>query len=154
MSFKIFVSYPSKDLQEVDLVGNFLCYAGTELFIAEHSVRPAEALVPKIVAAIKECDLFLLLWNSHSIESSWVQQEIGVAAGAGKPILPLVLEQSLDLPAFLAGIKYIRVHDDPEHALSLLKATVFERVKKKQQADGLFWLGLGALVVYVLAAKE
>jgi hypothetical protein len=120
------------------------------VFVAEHSVEPGASLRETIIAAIRACDLFLLLWSRNSDESRWVQQEVGAATSAGRTILPILLDRDLPMPGLLGDTKYLRAHDDPEKALAWLRQNVFARALKKQQAEGLAWLGLGAAVLFLL----
>jgi hypothetical protein len=39
--------------------------------------------------------------------SEWVNQEIGIAHGNHKPILPSVLEHGLSLPGFIKELRYV-----------------------------------------------
>lgn len=153
MAFRVFVSYSTKDLPVVEQVRGFLRGTGVEVFVAEHSVIPGESLGAKIRSAITGCDLFLVLISRASIESTWVQQEIGLATASGKPAMPVLLERDINLPGFLSGRKYLRAHDDPQQALVWLRGNVYNRAQKKQQTQGLIWLGLAGLFVY-LATRE
>ena len=79
MSLKVFISYSTKDLHIVDFVRSILAGAPVEVFVAEYSVAPGTPLSPAIITAIKQCNLFILLWSHNSRASEWVPQEIGIA---------------------------------------------------------------------------
>lgn len=121
--------------------------------MAEYSVAPGKSLPEEIITAIESCNLFILLWSSNSKESEWVPQEIGIATSDKKPILPVVLHSDISLPGFIKALKYLPVYKNPEGALSWLRANVFEQAQKKEQTDGLVWLGLGAAVLWLLSQK-
>lgn len=151
MSFKVFISYSTKDLSRVEQVRRILDDTSMNVFFAEHSVMPGESLKTKIISAIKSCDVFLLLCSKSSKESEWVQQEVGIATAEGKAIIPIFLEPDLQLPGFLnKDIKYLSAHDDPEKAWALLKRNVFERAQKKHKTEGLVWLALGVAILFLL----
>lgn len=153
MAYKVFISYSTKDFPLVEHVRNLLQNSSVEVFVAEYSVMPGELLTAEIINAIKNCNLFILLWSRNSKESEWVPQEIGIAASERKPILPAVLHSDISLPGFIRDLKYLPVYKNPEGALSWLRANVFEQAQKKEQTDGLVWLSLGAAVVWLFSQK-
>lgn len=112
--YRVFISYSTKDLPAVELARSVLSSAplriaqgkcDVEVFVAEYDVAPSEPLAARILDAIIRCDLFILFWSSNSRRSEWVPQEIGVARGNMKPILPIVLEQGLELPGFIKDLQ-------------------------------------------------
>ena len=113
MKLKIFISYTTKDLPEVDSLNNSIDNSVLEIFIAEYAVKPGEDLIKKIDTAIKNCDLFIVLYSDYTSNSPWVQQEIGKAQDRGKEILPIVKGNVNELPGFISGLKYIRMDTDP-----------------------------------------
>ena len=114
---------------------------------------PGQSLSAEIIDAIKNCNLFILLWSKNSKESEWVPQEIGIATSEKKPILPVVLQPDISLTGFIKEQKYISVYKNPEVALSWLRKNVFEKAQKKEQMDGLVWLCLGAAVLWLFNQK-
>ena len=135
MSFKVVISYATKDMQFVEQVRQTLMNSSIEVFVAEHSVLPGQSLSSEIISAISSCDLFVLLWSKNSQRSEWVSQEIGIAKAAKKPIIPLMLEQGLQPPGFIRDIKYLSVYDDPRKSLIWLQQHVLECKQSKQTAD-------------------
>ena len=152
MSYKVFISYSTKDLPKVNHIRSMLEHSAIEVFVAEYSLLPGQPLSEHIINAIKNCNLFILLWSSSARESEWVPQEIGIAKSAEKTILPVVLEQGLTLPGFISNLKYLNVYQDPERALEWLQVNVFKQAEEKQKNEGLVWLGIGAAVLW-LASK-
>lgn len=153
MSYKVFLSYSTKDLELVQHVRSVLQNSSVEVFVAEYSIVPGQPLADTIVAAIKNCNLFILLWSNNSKQSEWVPQEIGIASAAQKTILPVILEPDLQLPGFISSLKYLPIYKSPEEAMSWLRTNVFEQAQKKEQSDGIVWLGIGAAIVWLLSQK-
>lgn len=159
MIFKVFISYSTKDLTQVELLRQQLSGTPIEVFIAEHSVLPGEDLGVKITQAIAECDLFVVLWSQNAENSKWVSQEIGHAKAKQKSILPLVLNEGLELPAFISTLKYLPVHKGTEpllQARDLIVASYNKKVqalqdhaaKKQKENEQKFWLGVGVLLLW------
>jgi len=153
LAFKVFISYSTKDFTLVEHVRSILQNSSVEVFVAEYSVAPGQLLSAEIIAAIKECNLFILLWSNNSKESEWVSQEIGIATSEKNQIRPVVFHQESSLPGFISNIKYLPLYKNPDSALSWLRTNVFEQAQKKEQTDGLVWLGLGAAVIWLLGQK-
>ena len=153
MAYKVFVSYSTNDFPMVEHVRRLLASPEVEVFIAEYSVSLSQPLDENIVAAIKACHLFVLLWSRNSKASEWVPQEIGIARGNDKTILPIVLEDGLDLPAFIRDLKYLPAYRNPAESFIWLQQNVFTRAQKQQQTNALVLLGLGAALVWLFSQK-
>ncbi len=104
--------------------------------------------------AIKSSDLFLLLWSDNARGSEWVPQEIGVARGAEKAIIPIVLHQGLALPGFINDLKYLEVYSDPMASVQWLHNHIAALVKQKN-ANALVGMGvIGAILLLLANTKE
>jgi len=93
MTFKVFVSYSSRDLKNVQQFNNIINESDIDVFVADHSLPPGGKLSECITSAINDCDIFIVLWSKNAKASNWVSQEIGQAYAQGKKILPLVLKK-------------------------------------------------------------
>lgn len=113
-----------------------------------------------ISSAIAACDLFIVLWSSQAKASDWEPQEIGKAHSLGKTIYPLVLDEGLDLPGFINGLKYIPVFKDPIAAIAQTQKFVIDSfqakqaaMKQKEQSDARSLLVLGGLMFWLFNQK-
>ena len=154
MAYRVFLSYSTRDLPLVEQVKLHLEKTNTHVFLAQYTVTPGAEIGPTIIKAIKECDLFILFWSEYAKTSEWVPQEIGVAKASNKPVIPILLYGDIELPGFLKGVKYLPLYKDPIRAVEWLKHNVFERSQKKQQTEGLTWLGIGAVVLWLLNESD
>lgn len=158
--FKVFISYSTHDLKNVTELRQSLVGTGVKVFIAEHSVTASQPLSETISAAIAECDLFVLLWSANAKTSEWVPQEIGKAHSLNKTILPLVLEEGLNLPGFISGLKYLPVFRDSQAAMAQAQEFILgqfqakqtaARQKEQEQARNVFVLG--GLLLWLFSQK-
>jgi hypothetical protein len=105
------------------------------VFAAEYSVRPSQVLNQQIELAIRNCDLFILLWSQDARASDYVPQEIGIAKGCNKVILPVVIEEGVPVPGFIRELKYLPAHknwDGSFHWLTqFVRANADDLAKKK-----------------------
>jgi hypothetical protein len=131
---RVFVSYATADLATVDMVKKWSTDPQVEVFVAEHSAPAGTALNDRIIAEIQGCDLFLLMWSAEASKSQYVLQEVGVAVGADRPILPVVLEQGVPLPALIVNLKYLDAPRYPSEWLVAVQKRLDEMAQTKQAA--------------------
>jgi len=153
MAYKVFISYSTNDFPLVEHVKRLLTNPALEVFIAEYAVTPGRQLNNTIVNAIKNCDLFVLLWSQNSKFSEYVPQEIGIARGNDKPIIPIVLERELQLPGFIKELKYLKAYSNPAESWIWLQQNILNRAKKQKQTNALVLLGLSAALVWLFSQK-
>jgi hypothetical protein len=154
LPFEAFISYSTRDLRRATQVKRLLERPGCIAFLAEYDVAFGESLDSRIIAAIRRCDVFILLWSRHARESEWVPQEIGVAKAHNRPIIPIVLHESASPTGFLKGTKYLPLYKDPARGLSWLQQHVFLKASEKEQRAGLAWLGLGAAFLWLFSQDK
>ena len=146
MAYNVFISYSSKNLNIVDWAKATLRQPGhVEVFAAEYSVLPSQDLNGEIEAAIRACDLFVLLWSHDARASDYVPQEIGIAKGCNKTILPVVMEDKVPVPGFISNLKYLPAHKNWDGSFIWLTAFVRENAAQLQKAKI-----IGALVTTIL----
>ena len=97
--------------------------------------------------------MFVLLWSLNSKFFTYVPQEIGIACGNDKIILPIVLEHGLQLPGFINDLKYLPAYRDPAESLIWLQQHIFASAEKQQQTNALVLFGLGTALVWLLSQK-
>ncbi len=162
MTFNIFVSYSTHDLWQVQALQKQIENTPIKIFVAESSVSPSQELAPSISKAIKECDLFIVLWSKNAKDSDWVAQEIGKATAYKKKILPLILEEGLSLPGFISGLKYLPIFQNSEQELQKAKQFIESEYnskkniatqKQKDKEGVIIGMGIGALLLWAINQK-
>lgn len=109
MAYKVFISHSTRDLGLVTFLAKKLSEFGVEVFVAEWSLSPGATLDKKVSAQIERADCVVAILTQNGMRSNWVQQEIGYALKANKPIIPLV-EKGISPKhlGFLQGKEYIK----------------------------------------------
>lgn len=159
MNFNVFVSHSTNDISQVTQLQQQLAETPVKVFIAEHSIIPSQDLAQTINAAIEGCDLFVLLWSKNARASAWVSQEIGKATALKKQILPLVLDDEVNLPGFIYNLKHLPIHSNPSVALGQARdiiITAYEQKSRqaaataavKAEENKLALLGFGAFLLW------
>lgn len=150
MPYKVFVSYSTKDIPNADTLRSFLQFPDVECFVSEYAIMPGSPIAATTKAAILACDLFVLLWSKNAMGSEWVSQEIGIAHGNQRPILPFVLEQGLSLPGFIKELRFVAAFQNPQQAMYSLRETVLRNSLVKQNQQALGALAIGGLLILAL----
>lgn len=150
MSYKIFVSYSTKDMEIVKELVRHLQDPSVEVFVAEYSVRPGEKLNATIIKAIKKCDHFVLLWSKNSKGSEYVSQEIALALNNDKDILPIVLDEGLHLPGFINDLKYLPAYKGLNASMQWVENYLTNVAKKseREKAWAILALVTGAIFLF------
>ena len=87
-NFKIFASYSTKDIDLIkSILNNLAQIQGVKVFFADLDLKPGDIISHRITQSITGSDIFLVFYSESAQQSSYVQQEIGVALPmAGYPM--------------------------------------------------------------------
>ncbi len=147
MNYSVFLSHSGKDSEWAAWVKREAALVGLTVYLFEHDLQPGTYVAAKVQQAIRMCDAMVVLLTRNSEASPYVQQEIGFAQAAQKPVVPLVWPdvQTKNL-AMLEGREYVRF--DPARA-NIALPPVLEYLKKlkAKQELAISILALAGLVV-------
>lgn len=137
MPYRVFLSHSYKDQDAVGAIHNQLVSSGIDVWTFEQHPDPGSRPSEKILEAIRQSDALVVLLTEASSVSQYVQQEIGAALLAKKPVLPLV---TFDVPAerlgMLAGVEWLRVDpNDTSAGMAVLSANLGKRRDLKDQQE-------------------
>jgi hypothetical protein len=155
MAFDIFISYSSKDEGQINPVLQAIkSIQNIRIFFAKETLNLGVNISQEIINAVKNSDIFLVFYSINSVNSNYVQQEIGVAKANNKIIIPVLLD-GLKPAAMLTGINYLDLSDAGRYNEGLIRLYNFlkQSMEKKQQSQGLLLLGALGLLAY-FASKE
>jgi hypothetical protein len=117
---EVFLSHSCDDRQHVALVKRQIEALGVDVYLAEHDPRPGTSIAAKVQEAIKRCHAVVVLITGNSIDSAFVQHEVGIARAFEKPIVPIV-EKGVDVSrlGILREVEYLELDlASPEEALA------------------------------------
>ena len=121
-----FISYSSKESDVANLVHSYLEGNGVSCWIASRNIEGGESFAAQIVDAIGDCSAFVMIASAQSNDSGHVSNELSLAFGAKKKIIPFRLqnyELSKSNIYFLQQAQWIDADVDMNQALQhLLKA--------------------------------
>lgn len=105
-----FISYANEDSPMIDIIQSHLTAAGYAVWIDRELITGGEVWRTRIVEAIESSDVFLLTLSPHSVKSKYVLQELNIADGEDKPILPMLIaavEIPREMKLQLSGLQEI-----------------------------------------------
>lgn len=155
--FKIFVSYSTNDIEKVKPVVDYLSQIhGVRIFFADATILPGDVISDRIIQHIITADIFLAFFSNSSVQSNYVQQEIGAGRAHNKIIIPVVLDETKPT-GMLAGINYLNLADDQKRLpeIGRLHNAIINNIQTKNQKQlwgALAVLGIGALAL--LASQD
>lgn len=165
----IFISYSRSDAAVVDKLIGRLNDAGHQVWVDRTGIRGGEQWRQRIVNAIENAVVLVLVLSPNSVVSDNVRKELDLAESSKIPILPVAIVP-VEIPTAmkyqLAGIQVIDLHRNFEAGLRELLGVLQERISAeirpspepairpgqsgKQLLPGkqlMFWVGGGLLVV-------
>ena len=150
----LFISYSTKDIEYARAVQRLAINSGNRAYLADNSLTPGQQLDRSIIDSIRGADMLVLVWSKNAHASDWVRDEVGVAIGAGKAVLPIALDSDNPMPAFIRNVKYIDATSSPfvslpavQEVISLYAAQfdAWKRTQIEAQVDQDNWDGLKTL---------
>ncbi len=106
MTYDLFISYSSKDLDLVYAIDRALRNSALIPFVSHTQLQPGIGLDTKYKDAIINSSYFLVLYTQDAADSKLVNQEIGMAFDRNKHIIPIV-EVGVKPTGILEGKEYI-----------------------------------------------
>jgi hypothetical protein len=112
MEDTFFVSYSRRDREFVLRIDGDLRAAGSQIWVDQIDIRPGDHWDRAVEGAVRDRVGMLLILSPSSVVSENVLDEVTVALEAGKPVLPIRIEEPCDLPLRLARVQFIYVTSD------------------------------------------
>ena len=128
----IFISYVSVDSQAVDDIKSDLNAVGYTVWADRDVIAGGEMWRARVVEAIENSDVFLLVLSPNSVTSKQVLQELNIADGEGKPILPVVIaavEIPKEMKLQLSGLQKVSLTTDDLSNMNILYKSINQLVE-------------------------
>jgi hypothetical protein len=150
MAYTVFVSYAAEDRPYVDAIRAAARPLGIAVYSYDQDLKPGENLPAKLVSNIASSDAVVAILTARGAASQAVNQEIGAARSAGKPIIPL-FEKGVDPAKFtlLQGIEHdILDRDDFNRTLIRLIGRLGAMKHRSDRNGWIVLAGLGGLLLW------
>ena len=86
----VFLSHATADAKQVALVSRQIEALGIDVYLAEHDPKPGTSVAHHVEEALKRSNAVVVLITSVSINSAYVQQEVGLSRAHGKVSVPII----------------------------------------------------------------
>jgi hypothetical protein len=151
MAYSVFVSHSTHDQGLVMALANTLSKYGVGVRVAEWYIAGGHTLSDKVRAQIKEADSVIVFLTGNGTRSRWVQQEVGIALGANRLVIPLVEKGTpAEELAALQGKDYIEYDPArPQDALDRAAGYVGSLKAKKEEKERAL-LAIGGIIAFLL----
>jgi hypothetical protein len=126
MNKKVFISYNNADRNFVEKLASDLQIAGFSVWWDEWEIKVGDSIIQKVSSGIATSARLIVVLSPFSVNSSWVQREIGSALmnqlsnEKGIAILPLLLADC-DIPVLLREIRWADFRKSYELGLKELR---------------------------------
>jgi hypothetical protein len=131
---RVFVSYASADSQAVDEIRSDLMAVGYKICSDRTTITGGEMWRARVVEEIEASDVFLLALSPSSVKSRRVLQELNIADGEGKPILPVVIAPVAipkEMKLQLSGLQKVSLATDDLSNMNTLYKSINQLVDSK-----------------------
>jgi hypothetical protein len=122
---KVFVSYSRNNLDVVSQLVEDLQAVGMTTW-HDQTLTGGQRWWDNILANIRDCEIFIFALSPESWESEACRSELAYVCGLGKPVLPVLVSDGINLNLLSAPLHEIQVTDyrsrDKGAAFALLKA--------------------------------
>lgn len=112
-ALRIFLSYTTADTIYAHKLRSLLSQRPNLRIFTTETLSAGEDWESKLKDELSQCDIFVVLLSSNSVNSNWVLHELGAAWALNKPIIPIVIypEVFSKIPLPLHGIKFIEIKE-------------------------------------------
>lgn len=110
-SKEIFLSYNSMDRNLASSVKQKLKTHGFGAFLAHQDIEVSKKWREEIQKHLDTCCALMAIVTKRFRESSWTNQEVGIAIGKGKPVASLIFDTE-DLPGFLEAMQGVKAAEN------------------------------------------
>lgn len=105
---KFFISYNHSDAALARAIATALDEKGIAYFLDEKDVGYGLDILTEVSKHLATSTHMAVIISPGSSKSTWVPYEIGVARANGLTIVPVLQHPSIDLPAYIATLKYCK----------------------------------------------
>ena len=133
MSARVFINYSDKDVDVATTLKVKLSNLATDCFLADADLRAGKDFRIALMNEIESCSVVLALISQNYYKSEYANQELGIALGFDKQILPICLDDTLPR-AFIDGIQCICCKDtDIDAKISDIQQAIYPLENWKQK---------------------
>jgi hypothetical protein len=146
----VFISHAKADLPLAEYLHRHLAQEGLSVYLASVSMQPGERWQQSILDNLRSSTWVICLASKAACESRWVMQEMGVAIGTNKKLVPIVWDVPPDaLPGWMHQYQAINLGGANQEEAKAEIVRISDTIKSEKQ-KGLAILGfiIAGLVLF------
>ena len=117
---RVFISYSRHSEESGRRVAEELVRSGFKVWDAEDHLQPGSEVLPIIQNAIKDSDVMVVLLSRSP--KGWVNLELETALKNNIKIIPILVDDDVDIPEEIKGIGYVDLRHDKDAIKRLTEA--------------------------------
>lgn len=129
----IFISYSHKDRKFVEKLIRDMRAKHFNVIYDEDVVKIGDNIKETILANIKKADLVIVVISNNALASDFSKQEMRDAIENKKKILPIVIDDNVEIPTELLKIRYADFSKEYEENLKQLIKSLISSLKERHQ---------------------
>lgn len=138
----VFISHAKADQPLAEFLHRHLTQEGISTYLASVSMSPGEQWMPAILDNLRSSTWVICLASRAACESHWVMQEMGVAIGVNKKLVPIVWDIHPDaLPGWMRQYQTVNLAGANREEAQVAIGRIANTIKAEKQ-KGLAILGL------------
>lgn len=138
----VFISHAQVDLPLAEYLHRHLTQEGLSVYLASVSMPPGEQWKQNILDNLRASTWVICLASQAACESHWVMQEMGIAIGANKKLVPFIWDISPNnLPGWMQQYQAVNLGGASQEDAKTAIVRVADAIKSEKQ-KGLAILGL------------
>ncbi len=143
----VFISHAQVDLPLAQYLHRHLSQEGLSVYLATVSMAPGEQWKQAILESLRSSTWVICLASRAACESHWVMQEMGVAIGANKKLVPIIWDVSpQQLPGWMREYQAVNLggtnQEEARAAIERISETIKSEKKKGVIILGMLVAGL------------
>ena len=138
----VFISHAHVDLPFAQYLHRHLSQEGLNVYLATVSMAPGEQWKQAILDRLRSSTWVICLASRAACESHWVMQEMGVAIGANKKLVPIIWDVlPQELPGWMREYQAVNLGGANQEEARVAIERISETIKSEKQ-KGVVILGM------------
>lgn len=146
----VFISHAQVDLPLAEYLHRHLTQEGLSVYLASVSMLPGEQWKQSILDNLLSSTWIICLASRAACESHWVMQEMGVAIGTSKKLVPFVWDiPPTELPGWMQQYQAVNLSGASQEDAKRAIVRVADTIKsEKQKGFAILGLIIAGLIIF------
>lgn len=124
MNKTVFLSFTHEDTNIAERIREVLTKGGLTIYMPGEELCLGKSCIKQVSAAMNGSDVVLAIMTKNSVDSPWLNQELGYAMASGKKTI-LLVGKNVPVSGLYSGKENIRFNEeDPESAIASLPRVI------------------------------